>query len=316
MASGRCNDQQGSPWSGYYFPNPYDDLLSYADADHGNDRQPEFVSVHYPDRESHSQIFNSRGEYTGAGTSVDPGANLNLLGLSFDAPPYSTSHVDESSFQIPQQDSALAIPHISQLSGMISGPVGGNNLVVAHPEPPGQCNAQATRRSIFGPMGYVQPPCIIPTLLQDRVVKTQFKAPTPKRRTNHAKKRCPVCLASLGRPQDRERHMLSHLPYWLYCADPGCSWRGGRWEALNRHRRNAHPSSSQEPVKGDASAIIYDPWPLVKGIIVGDVPLEEARKYAVSMVEKKALELTKSELWKDFWGRKGRRSRLAPDKNQ
>jgi hypothetical protein len=44
--------------------------------------------------------------------------------------------------------------------------------------------------------------------------------------------------------------------------------------------------------------------------------LEEARKYAVSMVEKKALELTKSELWKDFWGRKGRRSRLAPDKNQ
>jgi len=173
---------------------------------------------------------------------------------------------------------------------------------------------QTIRRS---PVGYhVQLPCITPTLQQGRSVKAHVKAPTPKRGAHDANKRCPVCLASLGRPKDRERHVVSHLPQWLHCADPGCSWRGDRWAALNRHRRNAHPSSSQEPVKCDASSIIYDPWPLVKGIIAEDTSLEEARKHAISMVEKRALDLTKSGIWGDFWGRKRRRPRLAPDKNQ
>jgi len=321
MSDGRRNDYQGSPWNESYYSNAVRRIFFYIRAEHGRDRQPESFSVHYTDGpEGHSQIFDPRGEYTGTGTRVDPGANL--LGPSFNALPRPTSYVDESSFQIREQDSVLALPqhvppydHISELSAMISGRLGENKLVEAHHELPGQCDAEAIRRPIISPKGYGQLPCITPTVLQGRI-KTQFKAPTQKRRTHRANERCPVCLASLGRLKDRERHVLSHLPKWLHCPNPSCPWRGDRWEALNIHRRNAHPSNSQEQVKSDASSIIYDPWPLVKSIITNDISLEEARKRAVLMVEKRALELTKSGLWEDFWGRKRRRPRLAPDKNQ
>ena len=79
---------------------------------------------------------------------------------------------------------------------------------------------------------------------------------------------------------------MPHLPYWLQCPDPGCSWRGDRWENLRDHRlkvHKVHPSSSQEPDK--CKCVIHNPWPLVD---TDDTTLESARKSAISFVEKRA----------------------------
>lgn len=99
--------------------------------------------------------------------------------------------------------------------------------------------------------------------------------------------------------------MLSHLPRRLQCQDPGCSWRGDRWEHLRAHRLKAHQSSSQE--LNTHESIIYDPSPLVDAII-DYTTYEIAKTIAVSLVEEKAKKLEKLKLWGDLFGRR-RRSR-------
>jgi hypothetical protein len=79
---------------------------------------------------------------------------------------------------------------------------------------------------------------------------------------------------------------------------------------LKKHHLKAHKvhsSSSQEPDK--CKSVIYDPWPLVEGI-TDNTTLVNARKSAIILVEKRAIEVGKSGLWEDFWGRrKGRKAR-------
>lgn len=154
--------------------------------------------------------------------------------------------------------------------------------------------------------GHTQLPRVALSHLKDRSANIATKVSAPKRSAHHAHRLCPICSALLGRSQDRRRHILSHLPHWLQCPDPGCSWRGDRRENLNKHRHNVHPSSSQEP--DNSNSLIYDPWPLVQGITEGRTPIEAATVIAISMVERRASELGKSMLWGDFWGRKGRKA--------
>jgi hypothetical protein len=75
---------------------------------------------------------------------------------------------------------------------------------------------------------------------------------------------------------------------------------------LRKHRSKVHPSISQE--SDTHESIIYDPWPLVRGI-TDNTTFENAKTVAISLVEEKAEELNKSELWGDSWGRRRRRSR-------
>src|SRR5712691_4788754 len=154
-------------------------------------------------------------------------------------------------------------------------------------------------------LGHTQRQCIASSLLKGRIANIAFKVFVPKRPMHDAARLCPVCSALLGRSQDQRRHILSHLPHWLQCPDPACSWRGDRWETLKSHRHNVHPSSSQEPDKD--IAVIYNAWPLVRGIIEGTTLIEDARAFAISVVERRAFELGKSGLWGDFWGRKARK---------
>ena len=162
-------------------------------------------------------------------------------------------------------------------------------------------------QSVPGSMlGYTQLPRVPPSHPKNRISKNASKVSTPKRSTRDAHWLCPICPALLGRSQDRKRHILSHLPHWLQCPDPGCSWRGDRWENLNKHRHNDHASSIQEADK--SNSLIYDPWPLVQGITEGRTHIEALRVTAISMVEIRASELGKSGLWGDFWGRKRRKA--------
>jgi len=75
---------------------------------------------------------------------------------------------------------------------------------------------------------------------------------------------------------------------------------------LRKHRFKVHPSSSQE--SDTHESVIYDPWPLVKRI-TDNTTFENAKTTAISLVEEKAKELNKLELWGDLWGRRRRRSR-------
>jgi hypothetical protein len=164
-------------------------------------------------------------------------------------------------------------------------------------------------QSIPVPMlGYTQLPRarVACSQLKDRIANIATKVSAPKQSVHDVYWICPICSAPLGRPQDRKRHILSHLPYWIQCPDPACSWRGDRWENLNKHRRKAHPHSTQEQEK--PNSIIYDPWPLVQGITESRTPIEAARVIAISMVEIRASELGKSMLWGDFWGRRRRKA--------
>jgi len=157
--------------------------------------------------------------------------------------------------------------------------------------------------------GYVQSPCIAPLLLANGVSNITSNSLGPKTPANDANRRCPICSALLGRLQERRRHIVSHLPLWLQCPDPACSWRGSRWETLKNHRRKNHSSSGQEYDKDNS--IIYDPWPLVKEITERTTRIEDAGDVANSMVVKRALELGKLGIWGDFWGRKRKKPRRA-----
>ena len=188
---------------------------------------------------------------------------------------------------------------------------------------PGQCDHQVKRHPISNltglfivvtqmvsgsMLGNTQPLCTAPSLMKDGVANIRSKVSAPKRPAHDADRLCPICSVPLGRSQDRRRHILSHLPHWLHCPDPGCSWRGDRFETLNKHRRKIHLFNSQEPDKN--MVIIYDPWPLVQGIIQGAILIEDAKAFAILMVERKASEVGKSRVWRDLWGRKRTRRKL------
>jgi len=51
---------------------------------------------------------------------------------------------------------------------------------------------------------------------------------------------------------------------------------------------------------------LYDPWPLVEGIVGGSVSIGDAESWAITRIKNIALELDRQELLMDPWGRKGK----------
>jgi hypothetical protein len=129
-----------------------------------------------------------------------------------------------------------------------------------------------------------------------------------KRKPQGGKVPCPVpgCSSLLGRSQERKRHVLTcHLPFWLHCPFPDCSWRGDRVGIFKSHWTRDHPSSSQELDEDQNKT--YDPCPLVNGVVEGKLSIQDAEGQALSMVKKRAVELGMQELYEKPWGRKARR---------
>lgn len=130
-------------------------------------------------------------------------------------------------------------------------------------------------------------------------------SPIPQQSARNYPCLAPDCLASFDRPQERRRHLSTHLPHWIHCPYPGCWWRGDRLDVFRGHLGNSHPPSSQDLDEGQFKT--YDPWPLIERIEDGSLSVEEAKNYAMRMVREKGSELGKQELWENPWGRKGRR---------
>jgi hypothetical protein len=163
---------------------------------------------------------------------------------------------------------------------------------------------QASQEGLRGPMaavGSTRPPALSPH--QARSIDV---FPIQRRRMHSLP--CPVsgCPTSLSRVQDQRRHLLTHLPHWIHCPVPDCIWRGDRYNAFLKHWGNDHPS--RIPVPDEDQYKTYDPQQLMKAISEG-VCIQDAQKYAISIVKKRALEFRKPELSENPWGSRWKKQR-------
>ncbi len=115
---------------------------------------------------------------------------------------------------------------------------------------------------------------------------------------------CPVCRVPSRREQERKRHLLLHLPTWILCSVGPCSWRGDRLDIFKKHLFDEHQI---QVTRSDGYLHkIYDPLPLVKGLIMGSTSIGDAANDAIKGITQTAQTLNKPELLKDPWGRKGK----------
>ncbi len=149
--------------------------------------------------------------------------------------------------------------------------------------------------------GHIQPSYTTPVLRRNRTSAAPPNAhlPSPKPFV-----RCPVCNVESRRLQETKRHLLLHLPCWIVCSFDGCTWRGYRPDNFRKHLYDEHQSQSTGLDKHGYQ--LYDPWPLVAGIIGGSVSIGDAESWAITRIKNIALELDRQELLMDPWGRKGK----------
>ena len=110
-----------------------------------------------------------------------------------------------------------------------------------------------------------------------------------------------MCGRYFRRSQDRDRHIRTFLPHWVFCPFPLCPWRGDRQDNLKAHWKTAH-ADCDEVLKQEYCKI-YDPIPLVKSVVCRELSIEFAAHNALLEVERRAQELGKLGIWTDWWGR-------------
>ncbi|KAH9028868.1 hypothetical protein EDB85DRAFT_1576763 [Lactarius pseudohatsudake] len=117
---------------------------------------------------------------------------------------------------------------------------------------------------------------------------------------------CHICPKSFARWQERDRHELTHVPYFLHCPLPHCAWRGNRAELFEKHwqrqdHRGFHEYYGHTP-KGNQIET-YDPRAILNQIISCAISLHEGEAQAIFLVQVRAYELQKTNIWTDPWGR-------------
>ncbi len=153
----------------------------------------------------------------------------------------------------------------------------------------------------ISPAGHVQPPYTAPVLHQDRT----FAAPPNAHPPSSKPFLCPVCGVGSRRPQERKRHLLSHLPCWIACSFRACPWRGDRSDTFAKHLYDEHQTIRLDD--SEHGYQLYNPWPLVEGVVEGSISIEDAKQRAIAEVEGMASVIGKQELLEDPWGRKGKK---------
>jgi len=144
---------------------------------------------------------------------------------------------------LPQDDASLLhIPLEFDISGM-------SQSQHSSPQPPSPSEFET-----FTMEGDERPPFGPPAPSQDQV--PELDAPTDNP--------CPLCRRNFRRRQDRNQHIRTFLPHWVYCPFLHCPWRGDRQDNLKAHWKthaNCGETLKQERCK------IYDPALLVKSIV-------------------------------------------------
>ncbi len=120
---------------------------------------------------------------------------------------------------------------------------------------------------------------------------------------------CPICSESFPRRQERDRHQLTHVPYFIHCPLPHCAWRGNRAGSFKKHwqqedHRSYHEDYGPTPERSQIET--FDPWVILNQIINGTISLREGEDHAIFLVQMKAYELQKPSMWMYPWGRNKR----------
>ncbi|KAI9507417.1 hypothetical protein F5148DRAFT_1204911 [Russula earlei] len=234
---------------------------------------------------------------------------------SFRPAPYANEEYHEILYQTPQRGPLHIIPQQIPPSHHQTQPLIGHrfqrNTSNSNTEALNEISASGQRNTQTGQgssIGYIQPPCAVSTLPQGGAIDSEV-SPTQRSRVSVRDCPCPVpgCKSSFFRPQEQRRHLLSHLPHWIRCPDPGCSWRGNRLGHFKRHRGRDHPSSIQDPDEDQYK--IYNPQSMVEKIAKGSLLIQVAKSNAISMVIDKARKLGDLELRDNPWGRRVRKTR-------
>lgn len=164
--------------------------------------------------------------------------------------------------------------------------------------PPGQVAMQPQPVSVsyLSPAGPVQPSGT-PVAPQANAHKSSLKPLVP----------CPVCSIESRRSQERNRHLLTHLPCWIACSFDACRWRGDRRDNFKKHLWSEH----QTIMLDQDGYQLYDTKPLVEGIVKGTMSIEDAEQRAITEVKEMAIVLSKlgvskPDLVEDPSGRKGK----------
>ncbi|KAH9083351.1 hypothetical protein EDB83DRAFT_7602 [Lactarius deliciosus] len=132
---------------------------------------------------------------------------------------------------------------------------------------------------------------------------------TPPSTSTRIHWQCRICLESFLRRQERDRHELTYIPYFMHCPLPHCAWRGNRANLFKRHwqqedHRSYHEHYGRTPERGHIET--FDPWVILGQIINGAISLREGEDRAIVSVQVKAYELQKPSMWLDPWGRNRR----------
>ncbi|KAI9452212.1 hypothetical protein BJY52DRAFT_1294127 [Lactarius psammicola] len=164
--------------------------------------------------------------------------------------------------------------------------------------PYGQVDIQPRPISVpsINPTGNAQPSHTTPVLRQNSASATPPNADPPSSKPFA----CPVhgCSVRFGRLQERNRHIPSHLPYWIGCSFGACTWRGYRDDTIRKHLCDKHQTTRQ----GEHWHQIYDPWPLVDQIVGNTISIEDAKQLAIVHVENMAPVFGRQEWVEDPWG--------------
>ncbi|KAH9055053.1 hypothetical protein EDB87DRAFT_1580077 [Lactarius vividus] len=120
---------------------------------------------------------------------------------------------------------------------------------------------------------------------------------------------CPICLQSFPRRQERDRHELKHIPYFIHCPLPHCAWRGNRTNLFKKHwqqedHRSYHEYYGRTPERSQIET--FDPRLILNQIINGSISLREAEDQTIFLVQVKAYQLQKPSMLMDPWGRNKR----------
>ena len=155
--------------------------------------------------------------------------------------------------------------------------------------------SQPVSVSYFSPAGHVQPPGTPVSSPAAKAPKSSLKPLVP----------CPLCNVESARPQERNRHLLTHLPCWIACSFDACRWRGDRRDNLKKHFRDVHQTIMQD----QDGYRLYDTKPLVDGIVKGSMSIEDAEQRAIKEIKEMAVVLSdlgvsKPDLMEDPSGRK------------
>ena len=109
---------------------------------------------------------------------------------------------------------------------------------------------------------------------------------------------CKAGMAFFNRYQDLEKHIQAvHLPCWIFCPHPGCTWRGSRMDDFKKHLETQKCGSKPERLQCQ----IYD-VKMITGLMKNQVCAGVAQEIAVGLVKERALELGREEWLMDPWG--------------